>query len=252
MGFDRERDVLAVLQRKLVARAKELDGLGPGAWRFHAQQQGVRKIARGVYALSESVVARLHPIAKATLIVPQGVVCLASALEVHGFRHRSAPREWVAIENHARAPVLEPGTSIELVRFSGAAWEEQIETYAFGPIDCRVYSLSKTVVDCFRLRSRLPAELPLKALRFAMQVDQLPASDLLALADRYRCRGPVEAALRVVLGEHRKRRPRAPVRGFPSEDPGKRLPRPPNPRPKRGVHRDEWPDLWRRKIAPTE
>jgi hypothetical protein len=250
MGFDRSDDVIELLKCKLVARARELDGLGPGAWRTNALFRGVRRIARGVYVLDRGVERMLHPIAKAAVAAPQAVVCLASALEVHGFRHRRSPGEWLAIENHARAPVFASNMKVQLVRFSGRAWEEQIETFSFGPIVCRVYSLAKTVVDCFRLRSRLPEELPLKALRFAVQVHRIAPHHLLELADRYRTRRPVEAAIRRVGSEHRHRRPRAPLRGYPFSDPSKRLPAPHKQRPTRGIHRDEWPDFWRRGKPP--
>lgn len=60
------------------------------------------------------------------------VICLLSALQVHGLTSEAPHAVWVLLERSARQPKVGSPT-LEVVRASGAAWEHGIETAHIAP-----------------------------------------------------------------------------------------------------------------------
>ena len=58
--------------------------------------------------------------------VPNSVMCLPSALEVHEIGSRAPVEIWLAIPHKARPPRVS-GIRVRLLRFSGAAWAHGVQ-----------------------------------------------------------------------------------------------------------------------------
>jgi len=140
---------------------------------IHSQQitrlvaEGVlERIARGRYCLVDRPVTEHHGLALASRAVPNGVICLLSALQFHGIGTQLPPDLWVAIPRGARAPSI-GRLPLKIVRFSGAAFTEGIETHRIEGEKVRVYSVAKTLADLFKHRNKIGLEVALEALREA-------------------------------------------------------------------------------------
>lgn len=98
--------------------------------------------------------------------VPAAVVCLVSALAIHGIGSPTEAAEgtWIAIRRGTRDPSL-VYPPLRIVRFSGDAFTFGIETKIVGGDPIRVYSLAKTIADLFKCRSRFGVDLAVEALR---------------------------------------------------------------------------------------
>lgn len=179
--------------RKLV-RARELEAF-PG-WRkvrgILLLTGGVQEVGWGIYAAAN---LNVSPIALAAFCADGAIVALQSAMDVHGLPADANDPVTLAIENRARPPSLPTYVRGEFVRFSGKAWREDVEWYAQSGVACPVYSLPKTVVDCFRLARRLPRDFPARAARHAVDVAGVPPSELLERAKQFRLDRAVRAAL---------------------------------------------------------
>lgn len=124
----------------------------------------LRRSARGAYVLAGADVTEHHSLAQASARVPNGVVCLLSALRFHELGTQAPYEVWLAIDNKARTPRVE-SPPLRIVRFSGAALSEGTEVHVIEKVRVRIYGPAKTVVDCFRFRNKLGLDVALEALR---------------------------------------------------------------------------------------
>ncbi len=123
----------------------------------------VERVGRGLYVAADAQWTEHHSLAEVAARVPHGVVCLLSALSLHGLTTQAPSEVWLAVDRKARAP-REAGLPIRLVRFSGAALTTGIEERGIEGVVVRVYSPAKTVVDCFRYRNKIGLDVAIEAL----------------------------------------------------------------------------------------
>jgi predicted transcriptional regulator of viral defense system len=159
---------------------------------IHSQQltrlvaEGVLdRVARGQYRLADRTVTEHHALAIAARSVPRGVICLLSALGVHGIGTQLSPEVWIAIDRRARVPRVR-GLPLRVIRFSGPAFTEGIEVRRIEGESVRVYSVAKTVADLFKHRDKVGIEVAIEALREAWRAKKLTIAELdrIAVVDR--------------------------------------------------------------------
>jgi predicted transcriptional regulator of viral defense system len=164
---DRDRLVALARRRRTVTAA---DTARAG---IHSQQltrlvaEGVlERLARGLYRLADQQISEHQSLLVVARAVPNGVICLLSALDFHGIGTQLPAEVWVAIERGARAPVL-AYPPLRVVRFSGAAFTEGVEDHRADGQNLRVYSVAKTIADLFKYRNRVGVDVAIEALRDA-------------------------------------------------------------------------------------
>jgi predicted transcriptional regulator of viral defense system len=159
-------DALLGLARRGPVRARDLDQAGiPRAYLRRLCDRGLlEQVDRGLYRLADAPVTELHSLAEVSKRVPHAIICLLSALQVHGLTSESPHAVWVLIDRHARMPKLSY-PKIEVVRASGAAREHGVESLIIEGVRVRQTTAAKTVADCFRYRRHVGLEVALAALR---------------------------------------------------------------------------------------
>lgn len=159
-------DVLIRLARQGPVRARDLDEAGvPRAYLRRLCDRGLlERVDRGLYRLVEAPVTERSTLAEVVKRVPHAIVCLLSALEVHGLTTESPHAVWLLIDRRARMPRL-AYPSLEVVRASGLAREHGIEVRMIDGVEVRLTTPAKTVADCFRFRRHVGLEVALAALR---------------------------------------------------------------------------------------
>jgi predicted transcriptional regulator of viral defense system len=161
-----EREVELFRQHGGGLRMSEALRLGVNRRTLYAMRDAgvVEPVSRGLYRL-----AALEPLAHPDLItvakrVPQGVLCLISALAFHELTTQVPHMIDVALERGKTKPRLDyPPT--HFVWFSGPAFHQGIETHELDGVPVRIYDPEKTLVDCFRYRNQLGMDVVLEALR---------------------------------------------------------------------------------------
>ena len=167
---DFEREIELFRQHGGGLRMAEALRLGVNRRTLYAMRDEgvVEAVSRGVYRL-----ASLEPLANPDLVtvakrVPQGVLCLISALSFHELTTQVPHVIDIALERGTRKPRLDyPPT--KFFWFSGPAFHEGIETHDFDGAPVRIYDPEKTLVDCFRYRNQLGMDVALEALRLWRQ-----------------------------------------------------------------------------------
>ena len=124
----------------------------------------LERVARGQYRLADLPVTEFHAIALAAQAVPRGVICLLSALNIHGIGTQLPAEVWIAIARGARTPRLTE-VPLRVMHFSAAAFTHGIERRRLDGVDVRVYSVAKTLADLFKLRNQVGLDVALEALR---------------------------------------------------------------------------------------
>ena len=124
----------------------------------------LERVTRGVYCLPGQAISEHRSLAEVALRVPQGVVCLLTALRVHGIGTQAPFEVWLAIEHRAPIPRLDQ-PKIRRVRMSGVAFTEGIEHLSVDGVSVPVFNAAKTVADCFKYRNKIGLDVVLEALR---------------------------------------------------------------------------------------
>ena len=137
----------------------------------------IERVVRGVYRLPEHPLTENHGLAMAGTVVPHGVICLLSALQFHGIGTQLPSEVWIAIDRRARRPALKY-PPLRIVRYSGAALTEGVESHRIEGQTVRVYNVAKTVADCFKYRNKIGLDVALEALREARRAKQASADAL--------------------------------------------------------------------------
>jgi predicted transcriptional regulator of viral defense system len=122
------------------------------------------RLGRGLYAAPDAPLTEHHSLAEAAKRVPNGVVCLLSALRFHGLTTQNPFEVWIAIGHKARRPQISD-PPLRLVHMSGPSATAGIETHVIEGVPVRVFSAAKSVIDCFRFRNKIGLDVALEALR---------------------------------------------------------------------------------------
>ena len=97
-------------------------------------------------------------------IVPRGVVCLLSALRFHDLTTQNPFEVWLALGEKDRSPgAARP--PMRVFRFSRAALTFGRTTHMVEGVPVLVFTVAKTVADCFKYRNKIGLDVALEALR---------------------------------------------------------------------------------------
>lgn len=151
-------------------RPSQLEPLGIPYHRLRQLEadETVERIGWGLYRLAEAEPTERYSIASVCARVPNAIVCLLSALQVHEIGAQLPRQVWIAIPHKAKAPVLK-GMGVRLVRFSAAALTYGVEEISFEEVPARITSPARTIVDFFRFQRLIGREAALEALRESLQ-----------------------------------------------------------------------------------
>ena len=139
-------------------------------------QGRIVRLRRGVYQLA-TVRDTSDTWVQVMQRYPQGVLCLLSALAFHEITTQSPSVVWLALPKSAwRKPDNYP--PLRIVHFSGAAYTAGIETRKRQGGVVRVYSVAKTVADCFKFRNRIGLDVAIEVLREGWQQRRFTLEEL--------------------------------------------------------------------------
>lgn len=125
----------------------------------------LERLDRGLYRLADLPPLSDPDIVTVTRKIPDGVICLISALHFHDMTTQIPHAVSIAVRRGKEPPRLSyPPTKI--YPFSGQAFTEGIEKHVIDETTIRVYSAEKTIADCFKYRHKLGMDIVREALEF--------------------------------------------------------------------------------------
>ena len=161
-----EQDVLTLAERQPLLRSRDLTAQALRTILLSRMVAAgkLERVARGVYSLPGRELSEQRSLAEVALRMPRGVVCLLSALRVHGIGTQAPFEVWLAIPPHTPTPRLDQ-PALRVVRMSGPALSEGVEPINIDGVQVPVFSAAKTVADCFKFRNKIGLDVALEALR---------------------------------------------------------------------------------------
>lgn len=171
--------VLQLVRKNGWLRASDLADAGvPRAVLTRMAASGqLERAARGLYRLPDSGSSEHEGLVTVAIKVPQAVVCLLSALQFHGLTTQLPWQVWIAMPRGSHVPRLE-FPPIRMVQFTGEAYTQGIETHERDGVKLHVYSVAKTVADCFKHRNKIGMDVALEALKDARAQGRASFDDL--------------------------------------------------------------------------
>ena len=176
----------ALLKQQGMVRLSEFTKAGVTAATVSrmAQKGVVVQLGRGLYQLPDAAHDSNHALAQAAKLVPNGIICLVSALAFHELTDTIPPRIWMALGPKDRKPrTTEP--PLQFVRFGDKVRSDGVGEHMIEGVAVRIYGPAKTVVDLFRYRRKSPGlKLALEGMSEALRQRKATPSEIADYAHR--------------------------------------------------------------------
>lgn len=171
--------VLDLARQQGLLRASDLDAIkAPRIVLTRLTAAGLLdKVGRGLYRLPHHTGSEHEGLAVVATRVPQAVFCLLTALQFHELTTQLPRQVWIAMPRGSHVPRIDY-PPIKMVQMTGDVYTAGIEEHQRDGVTLRVYGAAKTVVDCFKHRSKVGLDVALEALKDARARRTASANDL--------------------------------------------------------------------------
>lgn len=187
------RDLLEARGMMRMAELREAGVTGATMSRMERAGEVIR-LTRGVYQLADADLDPNHSLAEAAKRLPKGVVCLVSALAFHGLTDQMPSKVWMAMGGRDWVS-KRSGSSLRIVRFSDSLLHDEVETWEIEGVDVKLFSVPKTVADCFRHRSKVGLSVAVEGLQEALRQRKATPAQIARQAEK----GGVSTVIRPYL-----------------------------------------------------
>jgi predicted transcriptional regulator of viral defense system len=158
----------------------------------------LEKIGRGLYKLTDTVPFSDPDLITASLQVPKGVICLVSALAFHEATLEIPKYVDIAIPKGTRANKVKY-PPIRFYRFAPDAWEAGIEEHVIDGHKVKIYSLAKTVADCYKFRNKIGFDVAQEALKIAVNEKDISPTEIIKYAKICRVDKIIKPKLEIMI-----------------------------------------------------
>jgi len=190
----------AFLRKKNVAAYSDIikAGFSKTALNTLLRSGKIQRMNRGLYKLSEGAALSDPDFVIVSRKIPRGVICLISALAYHEATDEIPRQINIAIPRgtHANKIKYPP---VQFFRFSKDAWKSGIEEHKIDSSTIQVYSLAKTVADCFKFRNKIGMNVARNALKTAVTEKHISPKEIMHYAKICRVHNIVRPILETLL-----------------------------------------------------
>ena len=193
--------LLRLAKKQPVVRARDVarQGIHTSTLTRMTRSGALEKVGPGRYRLATSSrTTEHHDLAVATAAVPRSVVCLISALRFHDIGTQLPGEVLIAVPRGTRVPSVS-APPIRVVNVSTAVFDLGIEEHRVEGQVVRIYSLARTVADCFRFRNKVGLDVALEALTEAWRNKRLKLDELNRIAKKLRVQRVMQPYLETVV-----------------------------------------------------
>jgi len=161
------RTLLELARHQGALRSRDLarHGVHRETLRRLVRQGQLVRSARGVYTPVDFDLSAHHSLAEAAQRLPRATVCLLSALSFHELTTQLPHQVWVALDRRQPWSPQEPLLPLTVTYMSGRAFSEGVEVHDIEGVSVPIFNVPKTIVDCFKFRSKVGLDVALEALR---------------------------------------------------------------------------------------
>ena len=173
-------------------------GFHPDSLSTLEKEGRVEKIARGLYRLTNYIPGSHPDLVIASLQAPRGVICLLSALSFYEATNEIPRYVDLAIPRGAHANRIKY-PPVRFYRFAPKTWKAGIEKHEIEGHRIKVYSLAKTIADCFKFRNKIGIDPARDALKVAVTEKGIKPKDIIQYAKICRVDSIVKPILEAMI-----------------------------------------------------
>lgn len=137
----------------------------------------IEQLSRGLYRLADLPPLGNPDLVSVSLKIPNGVICLISALAYHEITTQVPHEVYVALDRGTEAPRLNH-PPLRVFWFSGESFTVAIEKHKIDSVPVRIYSPEKTIADCFKYRNKIGLDIAIEALKLYRERKRFRGDDL--------------------------------------------------------------------------
>jgi len=171
--------ILELVRQRGMLRSGDLDAIQvPRVVLTRMTSSGLlERVGRGLYRLPGQSGSEQESLVTIATKVPQAVFCLLTALQFHELTTQLPRQVWIAMPRGSHTPKIDY-PPIKMIQYADNAFSEGVEVIERDRIKLRVFSVAKTVADCFKHRNKIGLDVALEALRDARAQKKATADDL--------------------------------------------------------------------------
>jgi predicted transcriptional regulator of viral defense system len=125
-------------------------------------------LGRGLYRLSDLPPLGNPDLVTVSMKVPSGVICLISALAMHGLTTQIPHEVYLALPRGAEPPRL-AHPPVRVFWFTKTAFEFGVEARKLNGTQLRIYGPEKTIADCFKYRHKIGMDTAREAVKLYLE-----------------------------------------------------------------------------------
>lgn len=141
----------------------------------------LERVGYGLYALTGTEFNENQSNLEVAAKVPNGILCLLSALRFHDLTTQNPFEVWIAIERDTWIPKMDT-VRLRVFSFSPRVYDAGIETHTIDGVEVKVYSPAKTIADCFYYQRTVGIDVCIEALRDAWRSRKATMDELFHFA----------------------------------------------------------------------
>jgi len=141
----------------------------------------ITRVTRGIYSLAGSTATETDDLELLAQRIPVGVICLVSALRFHKLTDENPHEISMAVPHGYHTPELSY-PPVQYFSFSGKAFSEAAIPHVLNGTTVKVYSVEKTIADCFKYRNKIGLDIAITALREAANQNRIDYNALWSAA----------------------------------------------------------------------
>jgi len=155
-----------ILARKSVVTIKDLEStnVSRNILADMAKEGILTCIKPGVYESNNRNVSEFESFEDISVQAPNAVVTLLSALQFHELTTENPHQVWIAIQRGQRVPKIKYPPTRHVI-FSEKTHKFGIEEHMSHGVILKVYSVAKTIADCFKYRHKIGLDVAIEALK---------------------------------------------------------------------------------------
>src|SRR3990172_4901536 len=136
-------------------------GISPRTLYLMRDSGVITRESRGLYRLTDTEISAHHDLVQVAVRVPKAVICLISALSFHELTTQIPHQVYVALPIDAEKPRLEY-PPLRLYWLSEKTYSAGIERHDLEGEKVKIYSVEKTIADCFKYRNKIGLDVALE------------------------------------------------------------------------------------------
>ena len=197
------QQAIALAKSKMVLTPQDLSDRDiPRQYIYRLEKLGlIEKDSSGLYSCTEGAFDQYWNYVQVAKKIPDGVICLLSALYLHDMTTAAPSRIWVAIPPSRYCPKFDY-PQVQYVTMSGKYKSEGIETRKTeGGEIIKVFNPAKTVADCFRFRNKVGTDVAAAALKDYWREGKGTLGELAKYSEICQVRNVMKPYLEMLLAE---------------------------------------------------